>query len=81
LQLFDPLTGRVRQKIPRFTIYPGSHYVTPRSTVLRAIETIKEELAERLEFFRKENKLIEEQRLEQRTRFDIEMMTEIGFTK
>ncbi|KAF1046466.1 MAG: UvrABC system protein B [Herbaspirillum frisingense] len=81
LQLFDPLTGRVRQKIPRFTIYPGSHYVTPRSTVLRAIETIKEELRERLEFFRKENKLIEEQRLEQRTRFDIEMMTEIGFTK
>ena len=81
LQLFDPLTGRVRQKIPRFTIYPGSHYVTPRSTVLRTIETIKEELAERLEFFRKENKLIEEQRLEQRTRFDIEMMTEIGFTK
>ncbi|MBB5392040.1 MULTISPECIES: excinuclease ABC subunit UvrB [unclassified Herbaspirillum] len=81
LQLFDPLTGRVRQKIPRFTIYPGSHYVTPRSTVLRAIETIKDELRERLEFFRKENKLIEEQRLEQRTRFDLEMMTEIGFTK
>ncbi|MGE5651773.1 excinuclease ABC subunit UvrB [Noviherbaspirillum sp. UKPF54] len=81
LQLFDPLTGRVRQKIPRFTIYPGSHYVTPRSTVLRAIETIKEELRERLEFFRKEGKLVEEQRLEQRTRFDLEMMTEIGFTK
>jgi excinuclease ABC subunit B len=81
LQLFDPLTGRVRQKIPRFTIYPGSHYVTPRSTVLRAIETIKDELRERLEFFRKENKLIEEQRLEQRTRFDLEMMQEIGFTK
>src|SRR6059058_4671228 len=81
LQLFDPLTGRVRQKIPRFTVYPGSHYVTPRSTVLRAIETIKAELRERLEFFRKENKLIEEQRLEQRTRFDLEMMAEIGFTK
>jgi excinuclease ABC subunit B len=81
LQLFDPLTGRVRQKIPRFTIYPGSHYVTPRSTVLRAIETIKEELRDRLEWFRKENKLIEEQRLEQRTRFDLEMMQEIGFTK
>jgi excinuclease ABC subunit B len=81
LQLFDPLTGRVRQKIPRFTVYPGSHYVTPRSTVLRAIETIKLELRERLEFFRKENKLIEEQRLEQRTRFDLEMMAEIGFTK
>jgi excinuclease ABC subunit B len=81
LQLFDPLTGKVRQKIPRFTVYPGSHYVTPRETVLRAIETIKEELRERLEFFRKENKLIEEQRLEQRTRFDLEMMQEIGFTK
>ncbi|HEX7634955.1 MAG TPA: excinuclease ABC subunit UvrB [Noviherbaspirillum sp.] len=81
LQLFDPLTGRVRQKIPRFTIYPGSHYVTPRSTVLRAIETIKEELLERLEWFRKESKLVEEQRLEQRTRFDLEMMQEIGFTK
>ena len=81
IQLFDPLTGRVRQKIPRFTVYPGSHYVTPRSTVLRAIETIKEELRDRLEFFRKENKLVEEQRLEQRTRFDLEMMQEIGFTK
>ncbi|WP_246542414.1 excinuclease ABC subunit UvrB [Collimonas antrihumi] len=81
LQLFDPLTGRVRQKIPRFTVYPGSHYVTPRATVLRAIETIKDELRDRLEFFRKENKLIEEQRIEQRTRFDLEMMQEIGFTK
>ncbi|HEY4318660.1 MAG TPA: excinuclease ABC subunit UvrB [Herbaspirillum sp.] len=81
LQLFDPLTGRVRQKIPRFTVYPGSHYVTPRTTVLRAIETIKDELRERLEWFRKENRLIEEQRLEQRTRFDLEMMQEIGFTK
>ncbi|GGI53256.1 excinuclease ABC subunit UvrB [Oxalicibacterium solurbis] len=81
LQLFDPLTGRVKQKIPRFTVYPGSHYVTPRATVLRAIETIKEELRSRLEFFRKESKLVEEQRLEQRTRFDLEMMQEIGFTK
>ncbi len=81
LQLFDPLTGRVRQKIPRFTVYPGSHYVTPRATVLKAIESIKVELRERLEFFRKENKLIEEQRIEQRTRFDLEMMQEIGFTK
>ncbi|WLI87578.1 excinuclease ABC subunit UvrB [Massilia sp. R2A-15] len=81
LQLFDPLTGRVRQKIPRFTVYPGSHYVTPRSTVLRAIETIKLELRDRLEEFRQQNKLIEEQRLEQRTRFDLEMMAEIGFTK
>ncbi|MGF6273254.1 excinuclease ABC subunit B [Massilia sp. UYP11] len=81
LQLFDPLTGRVRQKIPRFTVYPGSHYVTPRSTVLRAVESIKAELRDRLDYFRKENKLIEEQRLEQRTRFDLEMMAEIGFTK
>jgi excinuclease ABC subunit B len=81
IQLFDPLTGKVKQKIPRFTVYPGSHYVTPRATVLRAIETIKEELRERLEFFRRENKLIEEQRLEQRTRFDLEMMAEVGFTK
>jgi excinuclease ABC subunit B len=81
IQLFDPLTGRVKQKIPRFTVYPGSHYVTPRSTVLRAIETIKDELRERLEFFRQQTKLIEEQRLEQRTRFDLEMMAEIGFTK
>ncbi|MBZ2208357.1 excinuclease ABC subunit UvrB [Massilia soli] len=81
LQLFDPLTGRVRQKIPRFTVYPGSHYVTQRSTVLKAVESIKAELRDRLEFFRTENKLIEEQRLEQRTRFDLEMMAEIGFTK
>jgi excinuclease ABC subunit B len=81
LQLFDPLTGRVRQKIPRFTVYPGSHYVTPRSTVLRAIDSIKAELRDRLEYFRKEGKLLEEQRLEQRTRFDLEMLAEIGFTK
>ncbi|MDO8650968.1 MAG: excinuclease ABC subunit UvrB [Undibacterium sp.] len=81
LQLFDPLTGRVKQKIPRFTVYPSSHYVTPRETVLRAVETIKLELRERLEFYRRENKLIEEQRIEQRTRFDLEMMAEIGFTK
>ncbi|MBI3711885.1 MAG: excinuclease ABC subunit UvrB [Burkholderiales bacterium] len=81
IALFDPLTGRIKQKIPRFTVYPGSHYVTPRETVLRAIETIKEELRERLDFYRRENKLIEEQRIEQRTRFDLEMMAEIGFTK
>ena len=81
IQLFDPLTGKVKAKIPRFTVYPGSHYVTPRSTVLRAIESIKAELRDRLEFFRSQNKLLEEQRLEQRTRFDLEMMAEIGFTK
>jgi excinuclease ABC subunit B len=81
LQLFDPLTGRVKQKIPRFTVYPGSHYVTPRSTVLRAVESIKAELRDRLEEFRQQGKLLEEQRLEQRTRFDLEMLAEVGFTK
>ena len=81
LQCFDPLTGRIRQRIPRFTIYPGSHYVTPRETVLRAIETIKAELRERLDFYVKEGKLVEAQRLEQRTRFDIEMLSELGFCK
>jgi excinuclease ABC subunit B len=81
LQFFDPLTGRIRQKIPRFTIYPGSHYVTPRETVLRAIETIKAELRQRLDFYVKEGKLVEAQRLEQRTRFDIEMLSELGFCK
>ncbi|NUO84495.1 MAG: excinuclease ABC subunit UvrB [Cupriavidus sp.] len=81
LQFFDPLTGRVRQKIPRFTVYPSSHYVTPRETVLRAIEAIKAELRERLEFFHKENRLVEAQRLEQRTRFDLEMLSELGFCK
>jgi excinuclease ABC subunit B len=81
LQLFDPLTGRVRQKIPRFTVYPSSHYVTPRATVMRAIETIKDELAERLKFFHEQGKLVEAQRLEQRTRFDLEMLQELGFCK
>jgi len=81
LELFDPLTGKVRQKVPRFTVYPGSHYVTPRDTVLRAIETIKEELRERLQFFTSNSKLVEAQRLEQRTRFDLEMLQELGFCK
>jgi excinuclease ABC subunit B len=81
MQLFDPLTGRVRNKIPRFTVYPSSHYVTPRDTVMRAIETIKLELRERLEFFHKDGKLVEAQRLEQRTRFDLEMLQELGFCK
>ncbi|MEJ2767445.1 excinuclease ABC subunit UvrB [Mycetohabitans sp. B46] len=81
LHLFDPLTGRVRQRIPRFTVYPSSHYVTPRDTVLRAVETIKEELRERLAFFHQEGKLVEAQRLEQRTRFDLEMLQELGFCK
>jgi excinuclease ABC subunit B len=81
LQLFDPLTGRVRQKIPRFTVYPSSHYVTPRETVMRAVETIKAELRERLELFHSEGKLVEAQRIEQRTRFDLEMLQELGFCK
>jgi excinuclease ABC subunit B len=81
ISLFDPLTGRLRQKIPRFTIYPSSHYVTPRGTVVNAIETIKTELAERLKFFYSEGKLVEAQRLEQRTRFDLEMLQELGFCK
>ena len=81
LQLFDPLTGRIRQKIPRFTVYPSSHYVTPREQVLMAVETIKVELAERLKFFVGEGKLVEAQRLEQRTRFDLEMLSEVGHCK
>lgn len=81
LQLFDPLTGRICQKILRFTVYPSSHYVTPRETVLRAIETIKDELRERLEYFYQDSKLVEAQRLEQRTRFDLEMLQELGFCK
>jgi excinuclease ABC subunit B len=81
LQLFDPLTGRIRQKIPRFTVYPSSHYVTPRDKVLNAVETIKLELAERLKHFVSEGKLVEAQRIEQRTRFDLEMLAEIGHCK
>ncbi|WP_198970298.1 excinuclease ABC subunit UvrB [Xylophilus sp. ASV27] len=81
LQLFDPLTGRIRQKIPRFVIYPSSHYVTPRDKVLTAVEAIKEELAGRLKFFVAEGKLVEAQRLEQRTRFDLEMLSEVGHCK
>ncbi len=81
LQLFDPLTGRVRQALPRFAVYPSSHYVTPRDVVLRAIETIKEELIERSRFFIDQQKLVEAQRIEQRTRFDIEMLAELGFCK
>ncbi|APW38933.1 excinuclease ABC subunit B [Rhodoferax koreense] len=81
LQLFDPLTGRIRQKIPRFTVYPSSHYVTPRDKVLGAVETIKIELAERLKELVGAGKLVEAQRLEQRTRFDLEMLSEIGHCK
>ncbi len=81
LQLFDPLTGRIRQKIPRFTVYPSSHYVTPRDRVLAAVETIKVELAERLKELLGMGKLVEAQRLEQRTRFDLEMLSEVGHCK
>jgi excinuclease ABC subunit B len=81
LTLFDPLTGRTRQKIPRFTVYPSSHYVTPRATVLKAVETIKAELVERVAQLVKDGKLVEAQRIEQRTRFDVEMMAEIGHCK
>ena len=81
LQFFDPLTGKIKQKIARFTVYPGSHYVTPRETVLRAVEDIKVELRERLAELLSQNKLVEAQRLEQRTRFDLEMLAELGFCK
>jgi len=81
LQMFDPLTGKINRSIPRFTVFPSSHYVTPRETVLRAIETIKVELRERLAVLIADGKLVEAQRLEQRTRFDLEMLQELGFCK
>lgn len=81
LALFDPLTGRVLHKVGRFTVYPSSHYVTPRSTTLKAIEAIKQELAERIEYFQRAGRLLEAQRIEQRTRFDLEMLNELGFCK
>jgi len=81
LTLFDPLTGHLKQKIVRFTVFPSSHYVTPRATVLGAIEAIKDELRDRIETFQKASKLVEAQRIEQRTRFDLEMLNELGFCK
>jgi len=81
LQLFDPLTGHLQGKLARFTVFPSSHYVTPRATVLRAVEQIKDELRERIEFFNRENRLVEAQRIEQRTRFDLEMLEQLGFCK
>jgi len=81
ISLFDPLTGQVMHKAARFTVYPSSHYVTPRDVVLAAVEKIKLELAERLEFFQTHNKLVEAQRIEQRTRFDLELLAELGFCK
>ncbi|HMH66911.1 MAG TPA: excinuclease ABC subunit UvrB [Pinirhizobacter sp.] len=79
LSIFDPLTGEVLRQVPRYTVYPKTHYASTRQSVLNAIETIKDELKDRLEFLYRENKLVEAQRLEQRTRFDLEMMTEVGF--
>ena len=79
ISLFDPLTGEVLRKVPRFTVYPKSHYVTPRATLLEAVEKIKVELKERLEQLHHSNKLVEAQRLEQRTRYDIEMILELGY--
>lgn len=79
ISLFDPLTGEVFGRVPRVTVYPKSHYVTPRHTILEAIEAIKVELAERLEQLRSVNKLVEEQRLRERTRYDLEMMQELGY--
>jgi excinuclease ABC subunit B len=81
IEIFDPLTGRVHHPVARFTVYPSSHYVTPRDTTLRAIEAIKAELRERIEFFQKAGRLLEAQRIEQRTRFDLEMLAELGFCK
>ncbi|MEZ5088215.1 MAG: excinuclease ABC subunit UvrB, partial [Tessaracoccus sp.] len=81
LTLFDPLTGHLKQKLVRFTVYPSSHYVTPRATVLEAIERIKEELRDRIEHYQRSGKLVEAQRIEQRTRFDLEMLNELGFCK
>jgi excinuclease ABC subunit B len=81
LFLFDPLTGQIAQRVARFTVYPSSHYVTPRSTTLRAMEAIKLELAERIAFLQSAGKLLEAQRIEQRTRFDLEMLNELGFCK
>jgi len=81
LQFFDPLTGHLLHKALRFTVFPASHYVTPRDTVVRAIEAIKTELRERVDFFTKNNKLVEAQRIEQRTRFDLELLDQIGFCK
>ncbi|MFP8966189.1 excinuclease ABC subunit UvrB [Pokkaliibacter sp. CJK22405] len=79
LRYFDPLTGEVLRSVPRATIYPKTHYVTPREKLLGAVEKIEEELVDRLEYFKKENKLLELQRLEQRTRYDIEMIRELGY--
>src|SRR5687767_6482525 len=81
IHVFDPLTGQILQRVGRFTVYPSSHYVTPRSTTLRAIDAIRAELRERIDWFQQHQKLVECQRIEQRTRFDLEMLNEMGFCK
>lgn len=81
MQLFDPVSGSLQQRVGRYTVFPSSHYVTPRDTVLRACEHIKEELGERIKWFTHEGRLVEAQRIEQRTRFDLEMLYEMGFCK
>jgi excinuclease ABC subunit B len=81
IRMFDPLTGHLQQSLLRFTVFPSSHYVTPRDTVVRALEAIKVELRERIEHFHKNQRLVEAQRIEQRTRFDIEMLDQLGFCK
>ena len=81
ITLFDPLTGQIFNKIPRYTVYPSSHYVTPRETTIKAVERIKHELKDRVDFYIKNGKLVEAARIEQRTRFDLEMLNEIGFCK
>src|SRR3954468_23656427 len=81
LEVFDPLTGRVHHPMARFTVYPSSHYVTPRETTLRAVDAIKIELRSRIQFFQDAGRLVEAQRIEQRTRFDLEMLAELGFCK
>lgn len=79
LSYFDPLTGRAIREVPRLTVFPKSHYVTPRETLMGAVDQVREELAERLEFLRGDNRLVEAQRLEQRTRYDMEMIQEVGY--
>lgn len=81
MQLFDPISGSLQQRVGRYTVFPSSHYVTPRETVLRACENIKQELGDRIKWFTHEGRLVEAQRIEQRTRFDLEMLYEMGFCK
>ena len=79
--LFDPLTGRTQQRVPRFVVYPASHYVTPRAEIVRAMDSIRAELKDRLKFFNDAGKIVEAQRLQQRTLFDLEMLDQVGFCK